>query len=121
MCNIIAFRRRSDPDRGLSSSHSTSRDAGGNGGGAGRKYFEPHRRYLWPFWFASLNCDVIAKEVTQESFPNAVERVLPKGTLVRITYANRKGELGIIDDLSRSCGYIAKVTADMIQSASHLN
>jgi hypothetical protein len=69
----------------------------------------PHQRETWPFRIGDLKEDVIFTT-------NDFERVVKKGTPVKIVMVSRFGDVGITDNLKAEHGYHARVTFDQLEN-----
>ena len=77
----------------------------------------PHAPTTWPAHFGTLRASVTIED---DRKPGMVRhRTLQAGTRVRIVMVSRFGDVGITDDLTRSRGYIARVSLEDLTHLSH--
>jgi hypothetical protein len=70
----------------------------------------PHRPDTWPWRLGRLRRDVEFRVWHGHgASPEFSARIAPAGTRVKIVMVSRLGDVGITDDLTAECGYLARV------------
>lgn len=76
----------------------------------------PHKPEFWPFRYAILKRDVKMEDYSgywKDKEPVMInQRIVKKGTKVKINMYSRFGDVGITDDLNKEKGYHARIELD---------